>query len=204
MKELYCRVSPSISPYYGFVHSGKNVPMSVPRNLPVQLLCFVDKETEDQRENVSCSSHMVKSVAEQKLELRIRASSYFHTLSLHSLVLLPQRGRKTSFAGELCPSLFFSQPFCLSLGCQSSSPKVCMVRIQAINGSPTPPILLFTAMPTRRLGMYFSIQIFYFLCHGLFSSAAGFPECRRVLSRFLLQPVSGMSCCCFILSETTG
>lgn len=123
MKEVYCRVSPSISPYYGFVHSGKSIPMSVLRNPPVQLLCFVDKETENQRENVSCSSHMVKSVAEQKLELRIRASSYFHILSLHSLVLLPQRGRKTSSAGELCPSLFFSQPFCFSLGCRAPAPR---------------------------------------------------------------------------------
>lgn len=75
--------------------------MSVLRNLPVQLLCFVDKETEDKRENVGCSNHMVKSVSEQKLELRIRTSSYFHILSLHSMVLLPQHGRKTSSAGEL-------------------------------------------------------------------------------------------------------
>lgn len=40
-------VSPSMSPYYGFVHIGNSIQVSVLRNLPVQLLCFGDKETED-------------------------------------------------------------------------------------------------------------------------------------------------------------
>lgn len=99
--------------------------MSVLRNLPVQLLCFVDKESEGQRENVGCSSHTVKSVAEQKLELGIRAPSYFPVLSFHPLVLLPQHRRKTSSAYALCPGApAFSSPShsALSLGYGAPAP----------------------------------------------------------------------------------
>lgn len=113
--------------------------MSALRNLPVQLLCFVDKETENQRENASCSSHTVKSIAEQKLELRVRTSSYFHILSLHSLVLRPQRGRKTSSAGEMCPSLFFSQPLCLSLGCRAPAPRSAWLEFKSQRAVPSHP-----------------------------------------------------------------
>lgn len=106
-------------------------------------------------------------------------------------------------------------PFCSLPRLLSSSPRVCMVRIQVTKGS-RPPSYCSESYPFwglcphwmlstschqigsdfslfwffrllgahGRLGMSFSIQISYFLCHRLCSSATGFPECRRTLSRF--------------------
>lgn len=67
VKQVHGGVSPSLPPLY--------CQTSVARDLSVRLLCFGDKQTGALREKVGCSSHMVKSVAEHKVEMRMRTSS---------------------------------------------------------------------------------------------------------------------------------
>lgn len=74
-KQVHGGVSSSLLPHYGFDHIECSSQTSVARDISLQLLCFGDKETGDLREKVGRSNHMVKSVAEQKVEMRIRTSS---------------------------------------------------------------------------------------------------------------------------------